>query len=62
MLRKQKRGLGAEGGSLGKDERWRARRSGRKEVLRGADPKEGPELKPYAVDIGRAVFQSGVLF
>ena len=36
--------------------------SGRKEVLRGADPKEGPELKPYAMDIGGAVFQSGVLF
>lgn len=36
--------------------------AGRKEVVWGADPKEGPELKPYAVDVGGAVFQSGVLF
>lgn len=35
---------------------------GRKEVVRGADAKQGPELKPYAVDIDRAVFQSGFLF
>ena len=35
---------------------------GRKEVVRGADAKQGPELKPYAVDIGGAVFQSGFLF
>lgn len=36
--------------------------AGRKEVVRGADPKEGPELEPYDVDVGGAVFQSGVLF
>lgn len=41
MPREQKRGLGVEGGHLGKDYGWKVRTPGRKEADRGADPRAG---------------------
>lgn len=53
MPKKQKRGLGVEGGSLGKDYRWRARMPGTKRPSWEQALTEGSVLEPYTSTRGR---------